>query len=246
MVVAPTVAARHMRRRRAPCPIMSQQSVSTSTPQHQGLRPEPHDRGGRARLLRLRPASVAEWALGFESPKAVYESGVTGFTSAAPCAPSASTAPSGPSRRCSAWPPTAAARLTAATPSSSPACSRRATSSGSGCPTSAPRRPATFPRAGRRARRPAAPKQRMSKFPLRHGHVFDEPTPTGGRRGSWTRAYWRWADAIEFVEPDDAAAYEHYRDCVRRCGEARDALARRVAESAGRPSGSRPWTRSGA
>ena len=59
----------------------------------------------------------------------------------------------------------------------------------------------------------------MSKFPLRHGHVFDEPTPTGGRRGSWTRAYWRWADAIEFVEPDDdAAAYEHYRDCVRRCG----------------------------
>ena len=25
------------------------------------------------------PASVAEWALGFESPKAVYESGVTGF-----------------------------------------------------------------------------------------------------------------------------------------------------------------------
>ena len=25
------------------------------------------------------PASVAEWALSFESPKAVYESGVTGF-----------------------------------------------------------------------------------------------------------------------------------------------------------------------
>ena len=25
------------------------------------------------------PASVAEWALGFESPKAVYESGPTGF-----------------------------------------------------------------------------------------------------------------------------------------------------------------------
>ena len=31
-------------------------------------------------------------------------------------------------------------------------------------------------------------KQRMSKFLLRHGHVFDEPTPTGGRRGNWTRA----------------------------------------------------------
>ncbi|MGN8839584.1 transposase [Collinsella sp. HCP3S3_A7] len=35
-------------------------------------------------------------------------------------------------------------------------------------------------------------------------------------------------------KPDDAA-YEHYRDCVRRCEEARDALARRVAESAARP-----------
>ena len=78
-------------------------------------------------------------------------------------------------------------------------------------------------------------KQRMSKFLLRHGHVFDELTPTGGRRGNWTRAYWRWADSIEFGEPDDAAAYEHYRDCVRRCEEARDALARKVAESAGRP-----------
>ncbi|MBM6774442.1 hypothetical protein [Olsenella profusa] len=75
----------------------------------------------------------------------------------------------------------------------------------------------------------------MSKFLLRHGHAFDEETPTGRRKGNWTRAYWRWADAIEFGEPDDAAAYEHYRDCVRRCQEARDALAARVAESSGRP-----------
>ena len=75
----------------------------------------------------------------------------------------------------------------------------------------------------------------MSKFLLRHGHVFDERTPTGRRKGNWTRAFWRWADVISFDEPDDAAAYEHYRDCVRRCQEARDELARKVAESAGRP-----------
>lgn len=37
------------------------------------------------------PAAVAEWALSFDSPKAVYESGVTGFTSAAPWRRSAST-----------------------------------------------------------------------------------------------------------------------------------------------------------
>lgn len=31
-------------------------------------------------------------------------------------------------------------------------------------------------------------KQRMSKFLLRHGHVFDEASPTGRRRRNWTRA----------------------------------------------------------
>ena len=127
-------------------------------------------------------------------------------------------------------------RPTDATPSSWPACSPLVTSWRSGYPTRAPRPPATFrvPLPTPRDDLQRA-KQRMSKFLLRHGHVFDETTPTGARKGNWTRAYWRWADAIEFAEADDAAAYEHYRDCVRRCQEARDALARRVAESAGRP-----------
>ena len=33
-------------------------------------------------------------------------------------------------------------------------------------------------------------KQRLSKFLLRHGLVFDERTPTGRRKGNWTRAHW--------------------------------------------------------
>ncbi len=33
-------------------------------------------------------------------------------------------------------------------------------------------------------------KQRPSKFPLRHGLVFDETTPTGQRKGNWTAAHW--------------------------------------------------------
>lgn len=35
-------------------------------------------------------------------------------------------------------------------------------------------------------------KQRLSKFLLRHGLVFDERTPTGRRKGNWTRAHWSW------------------------------------------------------
>ena len=78
-------------------------------------------------------------------------------------------------------------------------------------------------------------KQRMSKFLLRHGLVFDETTPGGRRRSNWTEAYWRWARSIEFDEADDAAAYEHYTDAVDRCGEAKRELERRVVEAASRP-----------
>ena len=83
------------------------------------------------------PASVAEWALGFESPKAVYESGVTGFHLCR--------ALRALGLDCAVGAVSKMQRPAAATPSSSPACSRRATSSRSGCPTSAPRRPATSP-----------------------------------------------------------------------------------------------------
>ena len=39
-------------------------------------------------------------------------------------------------------------------------------------------------------------KQRLSKFLLRHGLVFDERTPTGRRKGNWTRAHWSWIESI--------------------------------------------------
>lgn len=48
-------------------------------PQHQGLRPESMTGEVERASFGYDPASVAEWALSFESPKAVYESGVTGF-----------------------------------------------------------------------------------------------------------------------------------------------------------------------
>lgn len=43
-------------------------------------------------------------------------------------------------------------------------------------------------------------KQRLSKFLLRHGLAFDERTPTGRRKGNWTRAHWSWIESIRFAE----------------------------------------------
>mgnify|MGYP002666599436 FL=1 len=46
-------------------------------------------------------------------------------------------------------------------------------------------------------------KQRLSKFLLRHGLAFDERTPTGRRKGNWTRAHWSWIESIRFAEGAD-------------------------------------------
>ena len=182
------------------------------------------------------PASVAEWALGFESPKAVYESGPTGFhlcralrAPGVDCAVGAVSKMHRPAadrgrkndRRDAEW----LARLLACrnvvevwVPDERTEAARDLSRALEGARDDL-----------QRAR------QRMSKFLLRHGLVFDETTPTGRRRSNWTEAHWRWARSIEFDEADDAAAYERCTDAVDRCGEAKRELERRVVEAASRP-----------
>ena len=53
-------------------------------------------------------------------------------------------------------------------------------------------------------------KQRLSKFLLRHGLVFDERTPTGRRKGNWTRAHWSWIESIRFAEGADNDVLAYY------------------------------------
>lgn len=167
------------------------------------------------------PASVAEWVLGFESPKAVYESGPTGFhlcralrALGVDCAVGAVSKMHRPAadrgrkndRRDAEW----LARLLA--------CRNVVEVWVPDDLTEAAR---DLSRALEDARDDLQrARQRMSRFLLRHGLVFDETTPAGRRRSNWTEAYWRWARSIEFGEADDAAAYEHYMDAVERCAEA--------------------------
>ena len=59
-------------------------------------------------------------------------------------------------------------------------------------------------------------KQRLSKFLLRHGLVFDETTPSGQRKGNWTAAHWAWINAISFEERADNEVLAYYVDAVRQ------------------------------
>ena len=75
-------------------------------------------------------------------------------------------------------------------------------------------------------------RQRLSKFLLRRGHAFDETDALGRRRGAWTRAFWRWAEGLRPAEPAAAAAFDHYVTCVRCAESDKRALERRVAGEA--------------
>ena len=53
-------------------------------------------------------------------------------------------------------------------------------------------------------------KQRLSKFLLRHGLVFDEVNAAGQRKGNWTGAYWAWIRSVSFGEKADNEALAFY------------------------------------
>ena len=182
------------------------------------------------------PAEVAAWILGFESPKAVYESGPTGFhlcrslrKLGVDCVVGAVSKMQRPAadrrrkndRRDAAW----LARLLAThnvvevfVPPEEVEAAR------------------DLSRALDDAREDLQrARQRLSKFLLRRGHVYDEVDALGRRRGAWTRSSWRWAYGR--VPEGDAArdAFVHYATCVRCAESDKRALERAVAREAASP-----------
>ena len=124
-------------------------------------------------------AEIAEWALGFEEPRACYESGPTGFHMA-----------------------------------------RELRALGLDCALD----DATAEY--RRAR------QRLNMFLIRLGHVWDERNADGTRKGSWTRAHWRWISGIRLEGPQ-RDALEYYVTAARCAESDRRQLERRVVALAG-------------
>lgn len=60
-------------------------------------------------------------------------------------------------------------------------------------------------------------RQRLNMFLIRLGHVWDERNADGTRKGSWTRAHWRWISGIRLEGPQ-RDALEYYVTAAR-CAE---------------------------
>lgn len=63
----------------------------------------------------------------------------------------------------------------------------------------------------------------------------DERTPTGRRKGNWTRAHWSWIESIRFAEGADNDVLAYYVDAVRRAAEEKARLEGLVEAEARKP-----------
>ncbi len=142
------------------------------------------------------PPAVAEWVLSFESPKAVYESEVTGFhlcrelrALGVDCvvgAVSKMIKPAADRKR-------KTDRLDAQFLAKQLAIGEVAEVHvpDEGCETAR-----DLSRALADARNDVcAAKQRLSKFLLRHGFCYLRKDESGKPLGTWTRAHWKWIDS---------------------------------------------------
>lgn len=162
------------------------------------------------------PAEVADWILSFDEPKAVYESGVTGFylvrelrALGVDCvvgAVSKMHKPASDKRRKN---DRADAEFLA-----------RLLASRNIVEVFVPDEETEAMRDVSRVLEDvrddlARAKQRLTKFLMRHGHVFDERNERGERKNYWTRAHWEWIRKIEFAHEADEDALAFYISEVR-------------------------------
>ena len=78
-------------------------------------------------------------------------------------------------------------------------------------------------------------KQRLSKFLLRHGLVYDEKNAAGQRRSRWTRDFWAWVGRIDLEDAAAMATLDHYCERVREADAAKAALEAKVKLLAQQP-----------
>lgn len=78
-------------------------------------------------------------------------------------------------------------------------------------------------------------RQRLVMFLQRHGHVWDERTPSGRRRKAWGRAFEAWLDAIRLADPVADGVLAAYRRQVRAAAEEAELLREGVRGLAAAP-----------
>lgn len=179
------------------------------------------------------PAEVAEWIARFDSPKAVYESGVTGFHLARELralgidcivgAVSRMQRPAAEKRRkndrndAEFLARQLAARNVVEVFVPDVECE------GARC----------LSRALEDLRADLArAKHRLTHLLIRWGHVWDERTPEGNRRCAWTHAHWEWIRAIDLPDAAAQEALDYYVSEVRHIERQKKAIEKRVAQHA--------------
>ena len=78
-------------------------------------------------------------------------------------------------------------------------------------------------------------KHRLTHLLIRWGHAWDERTPEGKRRGTWTRAHWEWIRGIELPESAAQESLDYYISEVRHIEAQKKAIEKRIAQYASRP-----------
>lgn len=163
-------------------------------------------------------AEIAEWALGFEDPRACYESGPTGFHMArelralgldcAVAAVSRMQRPAADARRKNDRRDAEfIARMLATHNIVEVPLPDAAVEAARDLDRALEDAAADYLRARRR----------LNMFLIRLGYVWDERNADGTRKGSWTRAHWRWISEIRLEGPQ-RDVLEHYVTAAR-CAE---------------------------
>lgn len=75
-------------------------------------------------------------------------------------------------------------------------------------------------------------KHRLTHLLIRWGYVWDERSESGKRRGTWTRAHWSWIRAIELPETAAQETLDYYISEVRHIEAQKKAIERRIAQHA--------------
>lgn len=81
----------------------------------------------------------------------------------------------------------------------------------------------------------ARAKHRLTHLLIRWGYVWNEFTEEGKRRGTWTRAHWEWIRSAEL--PDSAAqeSLDYYISEVRHIEAQKKAIEKKISQYAQRP-----------
>lgn len=89
-------------------------------------------------------------------------------------------------------------------------------------------------------------KHRLTHLLIQWGHVWDEAGAAGKRRGTWTRAHWSWIRAIGLPQAAAQETLDYYVSQVRHIEAQKKAIEKRIAQYAQRPAGAIGWRPSAA